>query len=114
MTSTSRVPIMRTPYAAPVCGTRPGPSCTLVLTKSARRRRTVQMQPEHPLPRDLFGDLDKTSPAPLYYQVATRLEAAIQDDVLPPGARLENEISLGQRLGLSRPTIRRAIQELVD
>jgi GntR family transcriptional regulator len=74
----------------------------------------MQMQPEHPLPRDLFGDLDKSSPVPLYYQVATRLEAAIQDDVLPPGARLENEISLGQRLGLSRPTIRRAIQELVD
>ena len=72
------------------------------------------MQPEHPLPRDLFADLDKSSPVPLYYQLATRLEAAIREEVLPPGARLENEISLGQRLGLSRPTVRRAIQELVD
>ncbi|MFF1571280.1 GntR family transcriptional regulator [Leifsonia sp. NPDC058292] len=74
----------------------------------------MQLQSEHPLPRDLFADLDKGSPVPLYFQVATRLEKAIQTDVLPPGARLENEISLGQRLGLSRPTIRRAIQELVD
>lgn len=72
------------------------------------------MPAEHPLPRDLFDDLDKTSPVPLYYQLATRLEQAIHDDILPPGARLENEIALGQRLGLSRPTVRRAIQELVD
>lgn len=74
----------------------------------------MQLQAEHPLPRDLFADLDKTSPVPLYYQLATRLEQAIHDEVLPPGARLENEIALGQRLGLSRPTVRRAIQELVD
>lgn len=73
-----------------------------------------QMQAEHPLPRDLFADLDKTSPVPLYYQLATRLEQAIHDEVLPPGARLENEIALAQRLSLSRPTVRRAIQELVD
>lgn len=74
----------------------------------------MHMQAEHPLPRDLFADLDKTSPIPLYYQLTTRLEQAIREDVLPPGARLENEIALGHRLGLSRPTVRRAIQELVD
>jgi DNA-binding GntR family transcriptional regulator len=33
---------------------------------------------------------------------------------LPAGSRLENEVSLGDRLGLSRPTVRRAIQDLVD
>jgi DNA-binding GntR family transcriptional regulator len=33
---------------------------------------------------------------------------------LPAGARLENEVALGERLNLSRPTIRRAIQDLVD
>lgn len=74
----------------------------------------AQMQGEHPLPRDLFADLDKNSPIPLYYQLATRLEQAIHDEVLPPGARLENEIALAQRLSLSRPTVRRAIQDLVD
>lgn len=65
-------------------------------------------------PDHLFADLDRTGPVPLYYQVSSRLERAIRDGVILPGARLENEISIGERLGLSRPTIRRAIQELVD
>lgn len=72
------------------------------------------MQVEYPLPVDLFDSLDKSSPVPLYYQLATTLEQAIRDERVPPGSRLENEISLGNRLGLSRPTIRRALQELVD
>jgi len=72
------------------------------------------MQAEYPLPVDLFDSLDKSSPVPLYYQLATALEAAIRSETVPPGSRLENEISLGNRLGLSRPTIRRALQELVD
>lgn len=59
-------------------------------------------------------DLDRSGPIPLYFQVATRIESAILDGTLPPGARLENEVSLGERLGLSRPTVRRAIQDLVD
>ena len=71
-------------------------------------------QAEHPLPAEVFLDLDRSGPIPLYYQVANVLEKAIRDEVLPAGSRLENEISLGTRLGLSRPTIRRAIQELVD
>ncbi|WGD38340.1 GntR family transcriptional regulator [Lysinibacter sp. HNR] len=62
----------------------------------------------------LFDDLDRNGPIPLYYQVASRLEQAIHDGTIPAGSRLENEISLGERLGLSRPTIRRAIQELVE
>jgi len=65
-------------------------------------------------PDELFTDLDRTGPVPLYYQVSSRLEKAIRDGVIPTGARLENEISISERLGLSRPTIRRAIQELVD
>ena len=65
-------------------------------------------------PAELFNDLDRVGPIPLYFQVSTRLEKAIRSGVLPPGARLENEIAIGQRLGLSRPTIRRAIQDLVD
>jgi len=65
-------------------------------------------------PDELFVDLDRTGPMPLYFQVSSRLEAAIRSGDIPPGARLENEIAIGQRLGLSRPTVRRAIQELVD
>ena len=65
-------------------------------------------------PDDLFADLDRTGPVPLYFQVSSRLEAAIRSGDIPPGARLENEIAIGHRLGLSRPTVRRAIQEVVD
>ncbi len=72
------------------------------------------MTNEGQLPSDLFMDLDRSGPMPLYFQVASRLEESIRSGALPPGARLENEIALGERLGLSRPTIRRAIQDLVD
>ncbi|MHA7985761.1 GntR family transcriptional regulator [Rathayibacter sp. CAU 1779] len=65
------------------------------------------------LPTELFVDIDRSSPIPMYFQVATTIERAITDGTLAPGARLENEIALGERLGLSRPTVRRAIQELV-
>ena len=63
---------------------------------------------------DLFVDLDRSSPVPLYFQVARQIEAAIRSGQLAPGARLDNEISLADQLGLSRPTMRRAIQQLVD
>jgi DNA-binding GntR family transcriptional regulator len=58
--------------------------------------------------------LDRASPVPLYFQVARQLEEAIETGTLPPGSRLPNEIDFAGRLGLSRPTMRRAIQHLVD
>ena len=66
------------------------------------------------LPSGMFIDLDRSGPIPLYFQVASRIEKAIVEGELPPGSRLENEVSLGERLGLSRPTVRRAIQDLVN
>jgi len=66
------------------------------------------------LPQSLFADLDRVSGLPLYKQVAQKLEVAIREGTLPPGSRIENEVSLAERLKLSRPTIRRAIQSLVD
>jgi len=71
-------------------------------------------QIEHTLPNGLFMDLDRAGPIPMYFQIATRIEGAILSGALPPGSRLENEVALGERLGLSRPTVRRAIQDLVD
>ena len=59
-------------------------------------------------------ELDRSSPVPLYYQLAQAIEAAIRDGELAPGDRFENELALAKRLTLSRPTTRRAIQELVD
>jgi len=58
--------------------------------------------------------IDRSSPVPLYYQVAQRLEELIESGEMPPGYRLENEIALADQLGLSRPTMRQAIQHLVD
>ena len=63
---------------------------------------------------ELFVDLDRSSPVPLYFQVAQQIEHAISDGGLAAGDRLDNEISLAEQFGLSRPTMRRAIQELVD
>lgn len=66
-----------------------------------------------PLPDSILLT-ERSGPIPLYYQLATALEQAITSGQLPPGSRLENEIALSGRLGLSRPTVRRAIQDLVD
>lgn len=63
----------------------------------------------------LAVELDRSSPVPpLYYQLAQAIEAAIRSGELAPGDRFENELALAKRLTLSRPTTRRAIQELVD
>jgi DNA-binding GntR family transcriptional regulator len=58
--------------------------------------------------------LDRASPVPLYFQVAQHLEAAIAGGGLQVGDKLENEVALAERWGLSRPTIRQAIGYLVD
>ncbi|NMO57742.1 GntR family transcriptional regulator [Actinoplanes sp. TBRC 11911] len=59
-------------------------------------------------------EVDRTSPVPLYYQVATRLQELIESGEIGVGARIENEVDLASRLGVSRPTTRRAIQYLVE
>ena len=58
--------------------------------------------------------IDRSSPVPLYFQVAQRLQELIESAEMPPGSRLDNEIALADQLGLSRPTMRQAIQHLVD
>ncbi len=59
-------------------------------------------------------DIDRSSPTPLYFQLAQAIESAIAGGSLPAGSKLDNELLLAQRYGLSRPTVRRAVQELVD
>jgi DNA-binding GntR family transcriptional regulator len=58
--------------------------------------------------------VNRSSPMPLYFQVAQQLENAILDGSLAAGDRISNEIAFAQDLGLSRPTMRQAIQVLVD
>ncbi len=58
--------------------------------------------------------IDRSSPIPLYHQLAEQLTAAVEDGTLQPGDPFENELALAARLDLSRPTVRRAIAELVS
>lgn len=58
--------------------------------------------------------VDRSSPVPLYFQVAQQLERAIEAGELNPGMRLPNEVDLAALLGLSRPTMRKAMEYLVD
>jgi DNA-binding GntR family transcriptional regulator len=58
--------------------------------------------------------LDYSSPVPLYHQAAQALEQAIEDGRLPRGSKLESELDLAEQLGISRPTMRAAIKQLVD
>lgn len=58
--------------------------------------------------------LDRSSTVPLYDQLASQMRAAIDDGTLAPGDPFENELSLAARLQVSRPTVRKAIAQLVD
>jgi DNA-binding GntR family transcriptional regulator len=58
--------------------------------------------------------LDRNSPTPLYHQVARELERAISDGRLERGNYLENELVLADQWQVSRITLRRSIQELVE
>ncbi|MFD3732008.1 GntR family transcriptional regulator [Streptomyces sp. NPDC058632] len=80
------------------------------MAKTGDRARAVT----EPALSSLDFPLDRGSPVPLYHQLAQQLEAAIVQGVLAPGNLLGNEVDLSVRLGLSRPTVRQAIQSLVD
>jgi GntR family transcriptional regulator len=58
--------------------------------------------------------IDRGSPVPLYFQLAQHFEAAIRSGALKAGSRLENEVELAERLGLSRPTVRSAFLYLAN
>src|ERR1700749_2946376 len=51
---------------------------------------------------------DRTSPVPLYFQLAQHFESAIRSGALKVGARLENEGQLAEMLCLSRRAVRAA------
>lgn len=56
--------------------------------------------------------LDRDSPVPLWFQIAELLRQAIETGEIGPGERLENEVEMSEHLGVSRPTVRQAIQAL--
>lgn len=58
--------------------------------------------------------IDRSVPVPLYYQLASQLEAAIESGALPPGSYLDNEVDIAKTLGLARPTVRQAMGYLTQ
>jgi DNA-binding GntR family transcriptional regulator len=63
---------------------------------------------------ELGVTLNPTSPVPLYHQIADQLQKAIETGRLNKGDFLPSEVDLAERWNVSRPTARRAIQQLVD
>lgn len=57
--------------------------------------------------------LNRDSDEPLYRQIAVPLERAILSGEAPAGTLIEDEVSMARRLEVSRPTARRALQDLV-
>lgn len=58
--------------------------------------------------------LTRSSPEPLYRQLAARLEADIRTGVLKPGDQLASEALLTRRYRVSRITVRQAIEALAQ
>lgn len=58
--------------------------------------------------------IDKHSNIPLYYQLKEKIVENIDTGVFEPGSKISSEILLCDQLGLSRPTVRQAIAELVS
>ncbi|MGY2872874.1 DNA-binding GntR family transcriptional regulator [Marmoricola sp. URHA0025 HA25] len=57
--------------------------------------------------------MDRENGGPLYLRLARHIETSIVDGHLSPGDRLDGEIGLAETLGVSRQTMRKAIDELV-
>jgi len=62
----------------------------------------------------LFGHMVKTSSSPLYVQLQSRIRNAINEGILQAGAFLPPEREIGERMDVSRVTVRRAIDTLVQ
>lgn len=65
------------------------------------------------VPFTLEISLVRDSPVPLYHQISQPLEEKITSGQLPAGTLIEDEVSMARRLKVSRPTARRALQDLV-
>ena len=61
-----------------------------------------------------LGALDKELPVPLYHQLQAVLKAEIESRKWQPDEQLPNEAKLAERFGVSKITVRQALQELAD
>jgi GntR family transcriptional regulator len=58
--------------------------------------------------------IDQWSPVPIFRQLADILAADIESGVYQPRTPLPSEVTLMQRYGVSRGTVRRAVEDLRD
>lgn len=58
--------------------------------------------------------LDRESGVPLHEQISAAILQQLTAGDLQPGDRLESEVDIAERLGVSRPTVRQALLSLVD
>jgi GntR family transcriptional regulator len=58
--------------------------------------------------------VDKSSPIPYYFQIEEWIRGLIAGGQLKPGDMLMNEISLSEQLGVSRMTVRQALNNLTN
>lgn len=63
--------------------------------------------------RFILGEINKSIPVPLYYQIKQMLLTAIKDGRLSQGDILPTELEFCAQCEVSRPTIRQALSELV-
>lgn len=62
----------------------------------------------------MVGALDKNLPVPLYHQLQAVLKAEIESGKFKPDEQLPTETMLAERFGVSKITVRQALQELAD
>src|SRR5690242_8139369 len=62
----------------------------------------------------IAGALDKNLPVPLYHQLQAVLKAEIDSRKWQADEQLPNEAKLAERFGVSKITVRQALQQLAD
>src|SRR5947209_7682535 len=60
------------------------------------------------------GPLDKDLPVPLYHQLQAVLKAEIESRRLRADEQLPNETKIAERFGVSKITVRQALQKLAE
>src|SRR3954468_9687250 len=63
-------------------------------------------------PHDHPHDHPQTDDQPLYWRIATQLLGELRDGTVPPGERLPGERQLAEHFGVSRETVRQALEVL--
>ncbi|MCM3410864.1 GntR family transcriptional regulator [Metabacillus litoralis] len=62
----------------------------------------------------LKGRINKESPLPLYYQLKDIIKSSIENGYLQPEQSIPSERELSETFEISRPTVRQALNELVN